>query len=160
MVAPRGVGPTRWSEVSAFDGKPNGQHIRRRFALLGQTLDGQRVWDVRRGIACLQTLPELADVPLWLQGHGTMAGIALYATLFEPGVSRIDLWHPPPSHREGPTFLNVRRILDMPQAVALAYPRNIRLYVKDDAEAAAWEWPLQLQTALGRDYLQVRRVGE
>jgi hypothetical protein len=160
MVAPRGVGPTRWSEISTFDGKPNAQHIRRRFALLGETLDGQRVWDIRRGIACLQAVPELAGVPLWVQGHGTMAGEALYAALFEPGVSRIDLWHPPSSHREGPTFLNIRRILDMPQAVALAFPRPVRLYVKDDAEAAAWQWPLDLQKALGHDYLQVRRVGE
>ena len=86
--------------------------------------------------------------------------IFIRAALFEPEVSRIDLWHPPASHREGPTFLNVRRILDMPQAVALAFPRPVRLYVKDDAEAAAWEWPLTLQKSLGQEYLRVRRVGE
>jgi hypothetical protein len=159
-VAPRGIGPTRWTEVSAFDGKPNGQHVRRRFALLGETLDGQRVWDVRRGIACLQTVPDLQKVPLWLQGHGEMAGVALYAALFEPEVARIDLWHPPASHRDGPTFLNVRRILDMPQAVALAFPRPVRLYVKDEAAAVAWDWPLALQKALGHEYLRVRRVGD
>jgi hypothetical protein len=159
-VAPRGIGPTRWSEVSSFDGKPNGQHILRRFVLLGQTLDSQRVWDVRRGIACLRTVSDLAGVPLWLQGRGDMAGIALYAALFEPGVERLDLWHPPASHRDGPTFLNVRRILDMPQAVALLFPRTVRLYLKDDAEAAAWEWPLELQKALGHEFVQVRRIGE
>jgi hypothetical protein len=75
-------------------------------------------------------------------------------------VARLDLWHPPASHRQGPTFLNVRRVLDMPQAVALAFPRKVRLYVKDDAEAGAWEWPLQLQKALGQEWLQVRKVGE
>ena len=159
-VTPRGIGPTRWSEVSSFDGKPAGHQIRRRFALLGQTLDGQRVWDVRRALACLRALPELKGVPLWLQGKNDMAGIALYAALFEPDVARLDLWHPPASHRQGPIFLNVLRVLDMPQAVALSGPRKVRLYVKDDAEAKAWEWPMQLQKALGQESLQIRRVGE
>ncbi len=159
-IAPRGIGPARWSEISPFDGKPNGNQIRRRFALLGETLDSQRVWDVRRALACLRTISDLKDVPLWLQGKNDMAGIALYATLFEPDVARLDLWHPPASHRQGPIFLNVLRVLDMPQAVALAFPRKVRLYVKDDAEAKTWEWPMQLQRALGREYLQIRRVGE
>jgi len=159
-VAPRGIGPTRWSEISPFDGKPNGNHIRRRFALLGQTLDGLRVWDVRRALACLRSVSDLKDVPLWLQGKNDMAGIALYASLFEPDVARLDLWHPSPSHRQGPIFLNVLRVLDMPQAVALAFPRKVRLYVKDGAEAKTWDWPMQLQKALGQEYLQIRRVGD
>jgi dienelactone hydrolase len=159
-VAPRGVGPTRWSEQSPFEGKPNGHQIRRRFPLLGQTLDGQRVWDVRRALAALRTIADLKGVPTWLQGKGDMAGIVLYAGLFEPDVARFDLWHPPASHAQGPIFLNVRRILDMPQAVALAFPRKVRLYVKDDEEARAWDWPAQLQKALGEEHLQIRKVGE
>ena len=89
-----------------------------------------------------------------------MAGIVLYAALFEPDVARLDLWHPPASHRQGPIFLNVLRVLDMPQAVALSFPRTVRLYVKDDAEAKAWQWPMQLQKALAQDHLQIRQVGE
>jgi hypothetical protein len=43
--------------------------------------------------------------------------------------------------------------------MALAFPKRIRLYVKDDAEASAWEWPQQLQKALGgEDYLRIRKV--
>jgi hypothetical protein len=159
-VAPRGVGPTRWSEASPFDGKPAGQHVRRRFGLIGETLDGQRAWDVRRAVACLKTVVDVQGVPLWLQGKGDMAGVTLYAGLFEPDVARFDLWHLPASHRVGPTFLNVLRVLDTPQAVALAFPRKVKLYVKDDAEAKAWEWPLELQKALGQEYVQVRKVGE
>jgi hypothetical protein len=48
----------------------------------------------------------------------------------------------------------------MPQAMALAFPRKVRLYVKDDAEAKAWEWPVKLQKALGQEHLQIRAVGE
>ena len=135
-------------------------HVRRRFPLIGQTLDGQRVWDVRRAITALRLAPDLKGVPLWLQGKGEMAGIALYAALFEPDVARLDLWHPPASHRQGPTFLNVRRILDLPQAVALAFPRPVRLYVKDEAEAKEFAWPLQLQQALGQESLKIRPVGD
>ena len=134
-----------------------GQHLKRRFALLGQTLDGQRVWDVRRGLAVLRSLAELKGVPLWLQGKNDMAGVVLYAGLFEPDVARLDLWQPPASQRRGPTFLNVLRVLDMPQAIALAFPRPVRLYVKDEAEGRAWTWPLELQKALGTEYLRVRK---
>ncbi|MBY0528518.1 MAG: prolyl oligopeptidase family serine peptidase [Gemmataceae bacterium] len=184
-VAPRGIGPTRWAEV----GTPADNHIKRRFALLGQTLDGQRVWDVRRAFAVLKSLPELKkppllhqqvcsavnpwtllaapqwkDAPLWLQGKGDMAGIVLYASLFEPDVARLDLWHPPASHRQGPTFLNLRRSFDMPQAMALGMTKEIRLYVKDDAEAKAWDWALQLQKSLipdpKKETLKIRAVGK
>lgn len=153
-LAPRGIGPTSWSAA----GTQEDNNIRRRFVLLGQTLDGQRVWDVRRGLAVLRDVPDLKGVPLWLQGKSEMAGVVLYAGLFEPDVVRFDLWNPPPSHRHGPIFLNVRRILDMPQALALAFPRAIRMYVKDEEEAKAWEWPLQLQKALAKDYLRIRTV--
>jgi hypothetical protein len=156
-IAPRGIGPTRWSTKGA-DGKSFEHQVRRRFALLGQTLDGQRVWDVRRALACLRTVKDLKGAPLWLQGKGEMAGIVLYAALFEPDVARLDLWHPPGSHQQGPIFLNVRRILDMPQAVALAAPRQVRLYVKDEAEARNWDWPLQLQKTLGTKTLQIRQL--
>ena len=155
-IAPRGIGPTRYAEA----GKPADNHIRRRFALLGQTLDGQRVWDVRRGLEMLRRVDDLKGVPLWLQGKGDMAGVVLYAGLFEPDVVRLDLWHPPASHRQGPIFLNVRRLLDMPQAMALAFPKNIRLYVKSEEEAKNWDWPLELQKSLGQEYLKIRQVGD
>lgn len=147
-VAPRGVGPTRWSD--------NSPHIRRRFALIGQTLDGQRVWDVRRGLACLRAVDDLRGLRPWLQGKGDSAGLALYASLFESDIERLDLWNPPASHMTGPILLNVRKVLDMPQAMALAFPTRIRLYVENDEQAKAWEWPLRLQTALGEEALKIR----
>jgi len=159
MLAPRGIGPTRILPLPTGPKAHNeSTDILRRFSLIGQTLDGQRVWDVRRALAVLRSMPELKGVPLWLQGDRDMAGIVLYAALFEPDVARLDLWHLPHSHRQGPTFLNVRRFLDTPQAVALAFPRPIHLYTKEETDA--WKWPLQLQEALGADYLKIRKVGE
>jgi dienelactone hydrolase len=155
-IAPRGIGPTRWSDANT----PVDTQIRRRFPLLGQTLDGQRVWDVRRGLAGLRSINDLQGVPVWLQGKGVMAGIVLYAAIFEPEVARLDLWDLPASHRDGPIFLNVRRFLDLPQALALAFPKPIRLYVKDVGEAKRWQWPLELQKSLGREYVKIRQMAE
>jgi hypothetical protein len=155
-IAPRGVGATRW----ASPGSTDEVHIRRRFALLGQTEDGQRVWDVRRALGALQSRPDLAAAKLTLHGEGAAAGIALYAGLFEPEVAALDLWRLPATHREAPIFLNVLRVLDVPQAVALALPRPVTLHVGTDGDRAPWDWPLQVQTALGGDGLRVKVVGE
>jgi len=53
----------------------------------------------------------------------------LYTSLFEPDIARLDLWHLPSSHRDGPVFLNVQRYMDIPQAVAMAAERTeVRIY--------------------------------
>jgi hypothetical protein len=151
FVATRGIGPTRWSEV----GTPADNHIKRKFALIGQTLDGQRVWDVRRALAVLREIPDLKSVPITLRGRGDMAGIALYAALFEDDVSALVLEDLPASHAEGPIFLNVRRYFDTPQALALAAPRPIELTVANENERPRWDWPVHLQKALGQDSLRI-----
>ena len=115
--------------------------------LLGQTIDGMRVWDVRRAIQMLRTLDLAREVPMTLKGNDQMAGIVLYASLFEPDIDRLDLWHLPDSHRDGPTFLNVLRYLDIPQAVAMAAERSqIRLYQEDDS---GWRFPQTVAEKLG-----------
>jgi dienelactone hydrolase len=118
FVAPRGVGPTAWTG----DEKRRTQ-IRRRFMLLGQTLDGMRVWDIRRAVQALREALGAKALPLTLRGHGTMGVNALYAAFFEPGVKGLELSRLPASHREGPDYLNVLKILDIPQALELARAR-------------------------------------
>ncbi|HEY2589867.1 MAG TPA: hypothetical protein VGI81_29250 [Tepidisphaeraceae bacterium] len=75
--APRGVGATAWSG----DQKKQTQ-IRRRFALLGQTLDGMRVWDVRRAVQAVHAIKRFEHLPVTLCAQGREAGVALYASLF------------------------------------------------------------------------------
>lgn len=123
-AAPRGIGLTAWNP----DERKQTQ-IRRRFMLLGQTLDGMRVWDVRRAIQAAGQVELLNDVPVALKGQRLTAGIVLYASLFEPDIAGLDLRHLPRSHREGPVFLNVLRYMDIPQAVAMAAERTqVRIY--------------------------------
>jgi dienelactone hydrolase len=144
-LAPRGIGPTAWTS----DEKER-THIRRRFALLGQTLDGMRVWDIRRGIRALRAIDGGERPQLWIQASGTMAGNALYASIFEEGVHRLDLHGLPTSHQpDGPELLNVLRFADIPQIAAIAGGRSqLRLYTDDPEEwgyleevAKRLEWP-------------------
>jgi len=146
-VPTRGIGPTRWTDDSR-----KRVHIRRRFMLLGQTLDSMRIWDLTRAMQAIRTLGEYRTIPTSLQGHKTMAGIALYASLYEPGIDRIDLYDPPTSHRDGPIVLNVLKYLDLPAVVAMAAERSaIRIYQSDKKY---WQYPADVVKQL--DWSQQR----
>jgi dienelactone hydrolase len=118
-LCPRGLGAAAWTG----DEKKQTQ-IRRRFMLLGQTLDGMRVWDIHRTLQALGQVPEIRGVAPAILAWGDMAGVALYASLFDPQITRLHLMDLPATHRDGPIFLNVLRCLDVPQAVALAAERT------------------------------------
>lgn len=159
--APRGIGPTGWR----VDERKLTQ-INRRFMLLGQTVDGMRVWDVRRAIQTLRSLDLLKGAPIGLKGRGQMAGLALYASLFEPcppsvwraGIARLDLWHLPHSHHDGPDFLNVLRYLDIPQTLAMAAEHTpVHLYQKDDFQ---WQFPQAVVDKLSwpQDRFQIHTI--
>jgi len=140
-IAPRGIGPDAWN-----DDERKQVQIRRRFMLLGQTVDGMRVWDVRRAILALRTFESIKEAPMILAGRDRMAAIALYASLFEPDITRLYLSHLPITHRDGPTFLNVLRYLDIPQAVAMAAERSqVRLYQECDL---GWQFPQAVAESL------------
>lgn len=155
-LPPRGIGPTAWTS----DEKER-THIRRRFALLGQTLDGMRIWDIRRSLRALRDIEGLRgeEAPqFWLQASGTMAGNALYASLFEEGIHRLNLHDLPASHREGPELLNVLRFQDMPQAVAMAAERSqVRLYTED---RKPWQYVNDLSKMLEwpEERFQMRKI--
>jgi len=140
-LAPRGIGPTAWSGDERTH-----THIRRRFMLLGQTLDGMRVWDVRRGIEVIKQMKETENAAITLHARGNTAALVLYASLFEPGIARLELTDLPPTHRDGPIFLNVQRYMDMPQAVAMvAEKSDVTLRT---ADASPWQFPVSVAEKL------------
>lgn len=141
-VAPRGVGPTAWDQST----RKQTQH-RRRFYLLGQTLDGMRVYDTRRAIQALRTQAEFVETPLWLQAQRSMAGVALYASLFEPEIRRLDLYELSPSHRDGPYLLNVSRFVDLRETVAMAAQRSQVVLYTEDPEP--WKYVADVAAGLG-----------
>ncbi len=108
--APRGVGMTAWSGDTKAQTK-----IRRRFMLLGQTLDGMRVWDIRRAVQMIHFVRDADVAKVELQATGQMGVNALYASLFETSVRRLELSELPKSHAEGPDYLGVLRVTDVPE---------------------------------------------
>ncbi len=140
-LPPRGIGPTAWT-----DDPREVIHIRRRFNLLGQTLDGMRVWDIRRGIQALRELDGGNHPKLWLQSSGIMAGNALYAAMYEPDIHRLDLHRLATSHRDGPTYLNVLRFTDIPQVAAIVGEGSqLRIYHE---EPGKWSYLTEMAEML------------
>jgi hypothetical protein len=107
--APRGSGWNAWS------GDEKAQtRIRRRFMLLGQTVDGMRVWDIRRAVGVIQSV---RGARVDIAASGTMGVNALYAALFEKEVGRLDLSDLPGSHTAGPDYLGILKLTDIPQVL-------------------------------------------
>jgi hypothetical protein len=116
--------------------------VMRRFMLLGETVDSMRVWDIVRAIEAIHASKEFGRLPIRIEAEGDMAVNALYASLFAP-VHELVLTNLPQSHMNGPAYLNVLRILDIPQAVAMASERcRVELRGANDAD-----WKFATDTA-------------
>jgi dienelactone hydrolase len=114
FFSPRGVDTEEWMR----DQKKAIQ-VRRRYMLLGQTLDSMRVWDIRCAVQALKELPQFRDSAVCVRSQGEMGVNAAYAALFEPSIARLDLAQLPKSHMQGPDYLNVLKVTDIPQVIEL-----------------------------------------
>lgn len=143
FAPPRGVGPTRWTGNDAVQ-----RNLLRRFMLLGQTLEGMRVWDIRRALAATADASIGANATAWtLSGDRHQAVNALYASLFTDGLAGVTLIAPPASHHTGPDYLNVLRFLDVPQALTWAAERQP--VTLTDTREADWTWTTATARTLG-----------
>jgi hypothetical protein len=112
-LRPRGVGQMEWTVKSP----PN--YVERAHALLGRTVDEGRVLDI---VAALRKVDPKQPEKWRFIGRGQAGILAAYAALFEPSIKEVVIVDPPVSHREGPIFLNVLRVLDIPEALGLLAP--------------------------------------
>ena len=108
-----------------------------------------RAWDIRRAVQAVRSFRSLKGIPLWLEAHGELAADSLYASLFEKGIAGLELWQMPKSHRDGPDYLNVLRVLDIPQAAAMAAERSKVRLVETDPKG--WDYPIAVGQRLGWD---------
>jgi hypothetical protein len=94
--------------------------------------------------------------PITLRADGRMAGVTVYASLFEPGVAELELHDLPRSHVDGPHLLNVLKTLDLPAAVAMA-AEHARVKI-NEKEQGGWEYPREVAAKLGwgDDRVEVR----
>lgn len=119
MVSPRGSDPRfAWTEKSP----PN--YVARAHVLLGRTIDTGRVWDIAATARWLHE-NDSRDLPVVVAGRGATGVLGAYAALLEPSIQSVVSIAPPASHREGPTLLNVLRILDIPEVLGLLAPREL-----------------------------------
>jgi pimeloyl-ACP methyl ester carboxylesterase len=111
-------------------------YVERSHVLLGRTVDEGRVHDVIAtmkywdGIIARQNK---AEEPWTLLGRKNNGIIAAYAALMTPGVKEVILIDPPTSHKDGPYFLNVLRVLDIPEALGLLAPTPLTIIGDDPA---------------------------
>lgn len=120
VVETRGTGRTRWSVQSP----PN--TVARAHVLVGRTVDGGRVRDA---IATARHLRDKHGAPVVVEGTGPAAVVGAYAALLEPEIAGVVAHDPPASHMDAdaPQFLNVLRVLDVPEALGLLAPRPLTL---------------------------------
>ena len=84
-----------------------------------------RAWDVKRLLDAFRLSDGSRDQELILSGPATAGVWALWAAVFAPDVDEVRLIDPPTTVHDGPAMLNLERILDMPQAIALMAPRQV-----------------------------------
>jgi hypothetical protein len=94
-------------------------YVERAHALLGRTVDTGRVRDIA---AMARYLKEKEQANFAVAGKGQAGILAAYAALFEPSIKEVVIIDPPTSHKDGPIFLNVLRVLDIPEALGLLAP--------------------------------------
>src|SRR2546428_12957580 len=73
------------------------------------------------------------DEPVRVVGTGQTGILAAYAALFEPSIKEVVVIDPPKSHKDGPHFLNVLRVLDIPEALGLLAPTPLTIIGGNDA---------------------------
>src|SRR5260370_34538433 len=121
VLQARGGGSQTWTRKSP----PN--YVERAHALLGQTVDEGRVLDIAAAARYRPVVYRLGGkTKHWrVLGRGHAGILAAYAALFEPNIAEVVIVDPPKSHKDGPIFLNVLRVLDIPDALGLLAPRPL-----------------------------------
>jgi dienelactone hydrolase len=146
VILPRGVGPTRWADPGTTDDT----HIRRRFALLGQTLEGQQVWDVRRAIHLLTSMPKYQGKELTLSGREKQAPIAAAAAFLEPSVKGLTVDRMPKDFESGAQFLNTEKVIPTPRHIILLMPKPVTVIVADERDQKEWDPIVEFAKRVGR----------
>ena len=126
--------------------------VRRAYSLLGHTLPERQTFDLLQGIAVLRSETNVGNVVVY--GKGRQAALAIYAAVLDDTIREVILEDPAPTHWDGgPEFLNALKVGDLPQNLALVFPRPIT-FVGSLPEA--YEWTRDMYAACGlRDRVRV-----
>jgi dienelactone hydrolase len=104
--------------------------IRRRYMLIGETVDGMRVWDIARGVDLLRSEPALQNLPLRITAQGrNAANLLLYAAMNDTLPNSITLIDLPESESDQPDYLNLGRftsLAEIRRMLSAAHPGLIQ----------------------------------
>ena len=117
---------TMGGEVMPWTKKSPPNYVERAHALLGRTVDQGIVWDF------IATARLMQKKDLRVGGAGRDGILAAYAALLEPSIKEVVVIEPPTSHKEGPHFLGVQRVLDIPEALGLLAPTPLTIIGGND----------------------------
>jgi dienelactone hydrolase len=142
FFAPRNIGPTASNPATKAQ-----TQLRRRYMLLGESLEGMQAWDVRRAIQAIRSIGDPSRTVPHVRGRGELAAAVLYGSLDRWRQPQLSLSAPPASHRAKAPFFHVLRYLDMPQAVALAVEGGHVELV--DVEKDDWRFAIDIAKDFG-----------
>jgi len=93
--------------------------MKREAMIAGRSFDGMRVYEIMRSVAFLKSLPEVDPEGITVVGKGEMGINGLYAAILSRKPVKIVLQSPTASHVNGPYYLGVLTVTDIPEAVSL-----------------------------------------
>ena len=121
----------RGSRMNAYSGDSVVlNHIRRRFPLLGQSLEMMQTWDI---LQALRTIEQITDHRLGQMhafAQGTTAAMLLYASFFIDEAMTTTLRNLPASHSLGPIYPGILQHLDI-DATLLLVAQKQRIYMEE-----------------------------
>ncbi|MGI5817955.1 MAG: alpha/beta hydrolase family protein [Armatimonadota bacterium] len=149
MVEVRGTGNSAMEEQLAWS-------ERRALGVLGYTLPERQIVDVLAAIRVMREQSQVGEIATF--GRGATSVHAIYAALLDASVSEVVLQDPPATHLdpETPELPGVLRVGDLPQNLALLFPRAITFVGE---MSAAYQWTVDLYERLGMAD-RVRVIGE
>lgn len=141
LVSTRGAGPAKYS---GDDFKQD--QIRKRYYLLGQSLQSMQTWDLRQAIGAVRRTQKASGMEaIQVDADGVHAGMALYASLFLDDSLSLRLTDLPVSHMDGPFYPKILRYLDIPAAVLMvAEKHKVELAFHDPDQKMLWEKEIKL----------------
>jgi dienelactone hydrolase len=157
--SPRGIGATARAGTDK-----ELIHFKRRFYLIGETLEANQVTDIRHTLGALKPLLANQSGKLAVTARGAQGINAVYASLLDGNVERLELSDPPATHMapDAPAYLNILKHIDIPQAVALVSETSkVSLH---GAQPEAWSFPIavadRLKWSAERNGLQLDGAGD
>ena len=113
--------------IHAWSTKSPPNYVERAHVLLGRTIDELKVYRLMTSIETYKKQISSGPDPDRIVGVGQPGIIAAYAALFDPSIKEVTIIDPPKSHKDGPHFLNVLRVLDIPEALGLLAPTPLTI---------------------------------